>query len=124
MQTVSARPVVEDRWEIARALVLVQGALAVMSTIETAVLGTGPVFVLSGLSAVVLFLLAAGVGRGSRRARWWLGWVEGACLLFALFDGTLAVFITRAPLAPVALLTRAVLPVAVLALLHQPRRQA
>jgi hypothetical protein len=96
----------------------------VLSTLETAVLGTGPVFVLSGLSAVVLFLLAAGVGRGSRRARRWLAWVEGAYLLFAVVDAVLALFITGTPLAPVALLTRGVLPVAVLALLHQRERRA
>lgn len=111
---------------VLRVLLLLQGAVALLNTLEAmfweAAAPTGaliPTILLSGAVSVTLLALAAGVGRPWRRARRLILIVESFVLLFALLDLGLALAIAHAPLGLVAILTRLVLPIAVIKILRR-----
>ena len=115
--------------DVARVLVLVQGAVLVTSTIEAGVFasafaqGGGASVLLTGLAAGAT--LTAGWGLG-RRARWarrltYLG--EAVVLVGAIVDQLLALILAGAPLGLVPALMRLIVPMGVVVLLRRSRRQ-
>lgn len=123
----SRRPA-DDLLDLARVLLLLQGAILVATTIEAAIWGmafagaaAGP-FLLSG-AAAVLALVARVRLRGDRSwTRRLVYGVEGFTLAFLALDLALAIALTGTPPPAVALLTRFVLPVSVILLLRQSAR--
>jgi hypothetical protein len=113
--------------DLVRVLVLIQGGIALVSTIEvlfwasfvdpTGTLGLS--VLLTGGVAVATLVLAAGLGRRFRPARRMVMGLEAIILLFALVDLGLAVFMADRLLGLVPLLTRVVLPITVIVLLHR-----
>ena len=112
---------------VIRTLLLLQGGIAVMSTLEALVAAAtfGPfsalVVVLTGGAAFLTLMSARGVVRRSRRARTTAIWLEGFVLAFAVVDLILAILLAKRGLELVPVLTRIVLPIAVIRLLR--RRQ-
>lgn len=112
--------------EVVRILVLLQGAIALTSALEAAILGAAfagsatPSFILTAGGALVTLSLAAALGRRARRARRLVIWLEIGWLLVAVVDLALAVFLARRALEPVPILTRLVLPLAIVYLLRRP----
>lgn len=113
--------------DIARLLVFVQAAIAVTMVFEASIGGllAGPaaVFVVAPtlMAAVLMLWLARGVGRRSRGARRIIILVEVVILLLAAVDLLLAIALAQRTLEMVPLLTRVVLPVAVIRLLRRPQ---
>ena len=109
---------------IVRVLLLVQGGIAVMSTIEVAVASAalGPTvapLVLLNLTAAVLTMIAArGVVRRPRRSRRLAITLEWIVLAFAFVDLLLAVLLVQRGLELVPLLTRIVVPFMIIRLLR------
>jgi hypothetical protein len=117
--------------DLARVLVLLQGAFAVLSTVELGVwaifggIGTlAPSFALTAAAAVATLSLAAGLGRRARRSRRLVLWVEGAVLFAAAADLVLALLLAHRPLELVPMLTRVALPIAVIVLMRRPVAKA
>ncbi len=111
--------------DVARVLVLVQGAVAVTAALEVTAwaafgMPVGPVLILTGGAAVLTLLLAAGLGRRSRAARRLVILAELAWIGMATVDLVLALALAQRLLEPVALLTRFIMPLAVLRLLRRP----
>jgi hypothetical protein len=114
---------------VVRVLVLLQGGFVLLSTLEVALMGlfTGtiallvPTVALTGGAAAVVLLLGAGLGRRSYLARRLVIAGEVLVVVAALVDLALAIVLAQAPLDPVPLLTRLVLPVAVIVLLRRSR---
>lgn len=112
--------------DIAGLLVFVQGAIAVTMTFEAAVGGllAGPavIFVVipTLIAAVLTLWLARAVRRRSRRGRRMVITVEVVVILLATVDLLLAILLARRSLEPVPILTRFVLPIAVIRLLRRP----
>lgn len=114
----------EEALEIVRVLLLVQGAILVATTIEALVWNLafaagGVAMVMSAAAATALFVARARLrtaGRGTRRL---IYLVEGLLLAGLLVDTVLALVVTRALPPAVALLTRLVIPVAVIVLLRR-----
>lgn len=110
---------------IVRTLLLIQGAIAVLSTIEVAIagaaqgIGPGPIVLLTAGAAAVTLGLARQLGRRSRRGRKAAIWIELVVLLFATVDLLLAVALARRGLELVPVMTRIVLPTAVIRLLRR-----
>jgi len=110
---------------IVRILLLLQGAIAVMSTLEALVVGAalgaflGPIILLTAGAAVLTLMAARGVVRRSRRARTTAMWLEATVLVFAVVDLVLALFLARRGLELVPVFTRIVLPVTVIRLLRR-----
>src|SRR5262245_12514992 len=121
-------PALDGRPEAARALLVVQAAVAALNTAEVAVLallgspapaaGTLP---LSAATALALLALARGVARGARGARRAALVVESLLLLLAAADELVAVAVHRPAPLLVPVLVRVVLPLGGIAL---PRRPA
>ncbi|MBM3677286.1 MAG: hypothetical protein FJW96_05295 [Actinobacteria bacterium] len=117
-----------DAVDLARLLVLLQGALLVLSSVEVAIWGVfsgglvalGPTAIVTVASAALTLWLAAALGARRRHARRVVLVGEGSVLLFALVDLGLALAFLHRPLELVSLLTRLVLPVAVIWLLRRP----
>lgn len=113
-----------SRIGVVRILLLLQGGIAVLSTIEVTVAGAalGPAvapLILVNLAAAVLTLAAArGVSRRSRRSRRLAISLEWVVLFFAFIDLLLAVFLAGRGLELVPMLTRVVLPIAVIRMLR------
>lgn len=109
---------------VVRVLLLVQGGIAVMSTIEVAVASAalGPAvapLVLLNLTAAALTLIAArGVVRRSGRSRRLAITLELIVLTFAFVDLLLAVLLVQRGLELVPLLTRIVVPFMIIRLLR------
>ena len=114
--------------DVARVLLLVQGAILVATTIESLVWGmafagaSGLPVLLSGGAAVLIFVGRARVQAGRSRSRRFVYAVEGFTLAFFALDLLLAVVLIGAPPPAVAVLTRFVLPVSVIYLLRQSAR--
>lgn len=130
METLSPPPPVPDRLGragIARLLVLLQGAVLVAATIETLVVmsamdpGALPTLVLTAAAAVLTFLAAWGIGRGSRWARRWTIVAEAGVLLLVAADLAIAAFLGGLELVPMTVVLRIGVPIAVITLLRRPR---
>lgn len=112
--------------DVVRILVLLQGGIAVVSTIEVLVVGAvlgAPlvqVFLLTGGGALLTLSLAAGLVRRSRRARRLVVVLEVLWLIAATIDLLLSVFMARRGLELVPILTRIALPYAIFRLLRRP----
>ena len=122
------RRAADDLLDVARVLLLVQGAILVATTIESFVWGlafagaSGVPVVLSGGAAVLILVGRARLHAGRSRSRRFVYAVEGFMLAFLALDLALAIALTGAPPPAVALLTRFVLPVSVIYLLRQSAR--
>ena len=112
--------------EVIRVLVLVQGAVAVASAFQVLLFGAflgaplGVVMVLGVGAAALTLVLAARVTTRSRRARRFPVVTQVLWLGLALVDLLLAIFLASRGLGLVPTLTRVVLPIAILRLLHDP----
>jgi hypothetical protein len=121
---------VDTRVDVVRILLLVQGGIAVTSTIEVFLVGafTGffiaPLMALTLTAAIVTLWASHGVRLRSRRARKVTFWAEGAIVVFAIFDLLLAIFLARRGLALVPTVTRIVLPIAIMRTLRRPQVRA
>jgi len=109
-----------------RILLLIQGGIAVLSTVEVAVAGmalgpaVAPLVLLNLVAAVLTLFAARGVAGRSRPARRLAITLEWAVLVFAVLDLLLAIFLANRGLELVPVLTRLVLPIAVI---HTLRRR-
>ena len=109
---------------VVRILLLIQGAIAVLSTMEVLLAGVaqgillGPIILLTAGAALLTLIVARGVRRRSRRARKAAIWLEGFVLLFAAVDLLLALALAHQALELVPFLTRIVLPIAVIRILR------
>lgn len=119
------QPVPGSAVDVARALLVVQGAVAATAALEVAVwaafgMPVGVPVLLTGGAALLTLALAAGVGRRSRLARRLVILAEVAWVALALVDMALAVALARRGLELVPVLTRILLPLAVVRLLRRP----
>jgi hypothetical protein len=122
----TARPPIDrpDLVEVAHLLVLLQGAILVDRSIEAVffLAFTGAAAAVSlGLTAAAATLTlatAAGLARGSRRARRWTLIAEAGVVAVTVVDLVLALVMTGEPIGPVELLVGLVVPVAVIVLLR------
>lgn len=118
----------EDLLDVARALLLLQGAILVATTIEALVWGTafggsaGPSFLLSAASAAVILVARVRLRSGRTWSRRLVYAVEGLILATLAIDTALAIALTQELPPLVALLTRFVLPVSAVALLRRSAR--
>jgi len=116
--------------ELARVVVLLQGAILVATTLEALVWAgffgptAGPSIVLSGGAAALTLAAAWALGRPAGRlvrlARRWTLIAETGVIAVALIDLGLAFAIAGAPFGLVPALTRLAIPVAVIVLLSRP----
>jgi hypothetical protein len=117
-----------DLLDVARALLLLQGAILVATTIEALIWGAifGPTasVLLSGLSAFVILVARARLRSDRRRPRRLVQLVEGVTLVLFLVDVAIAIALTHALPPVVAILTQLVLPVSVITLLRRSARAA
>jgi hypothetical protein len=115
----------EDLIEVARVLLLVQGAILVATTIEALVWSfafggaAGMPLLLSGATAAAIFVARARVRPDRRRTRRVVYAVEGVILAILAIDTALAIALTGAYPPPMALLTRLLLPLSVVLLLRR-----
>jgi hypothetical protein len=111
-----------DVLELLRVLLLVQGAILVASAIETfafsLVFGSAAAALLTAAAAVALLVSRARL-TASRSARRVVRAIEVIVLLTVAVDVALALFLAHAAPPAVAVLTRFVLPVAIVALLER-----
>ena len=111
---------------VVRILLLLQGSIAVLSTIEVsfAALALGPtavpVALLSLITAIVMLALARMVGKRSRVGRRLAIWAESLVLLFAVVDLFLSLVLAQQLLEMVPMLTRFAMPYAIIRLLRRP----
>ena len=127
VETVAADTGVLD---IVRVLLLLQGAIAFVNAIEALVGSTAfglplsPAFLATASGALATLWLAARIGRRSRRVRKVVFIAQIVWMVFAAIDLLLSLFLTQTPLELVPLLTRVVLPAAILYLLRRPATRA
>jgi hypothetical protein len=119
----------DDLLEVARALLLLQGAILVATTIESLFWsvvfpGAGGALLTSGLSAVVVLVARTRLRADRPWARRLVYAVEGLTLIAVAVDIALALALTHALPPLVALLTQLVLPVCVVMLLRRSARKA
>jgi hypothetical protein len=116
----------DDLLDVARALLLLQGAILVATTIEALVWGAffpgGGAALLSGVSAVVILVGRVRLGADRRWSRRLVYVVEGSTVAFFAVDIVLAAVLAQALPPVVALLTQLVLPISVAALLRRSAR--
>ena len=118
----------QDLLDVARVLLLLQGATLVATTIEALVWGTafggsaGPSFLLSAAAAAVILLARVRLRPGRPWSRRLVYAVEGTILATLAIDTGLALAFTQTLPPLVALLTRFVLPVSLIALLRRAAR--
>ena len=122
-----------DRWraddllDVVRALLLLQGAILVATTIESAIwsgffpAGRGAVLI-SGAAAVTIFFARARLRADRRWLRRIIYLFEGSILALFVVDIALAALLTHALPPVVAILTQLVLPVSVIAILRRTAR--
>ncbi len=112
-----------------RVLLLLQVGFALLSALGSALISlfTGfgllllPMIAVTAGGATLLLVLIGRLERGSRRARRLVVWGEASVLLFAVVDLALAIGLAHAPLDLGPVLTRFVLPLAVIRLLRRER---
>lgn len=118
----------DDFLDVARVLLLLQGSILVATTIEAVIWGmafagaAATPLLLSGGAAVAILVARARLRADRLWTRRLVYGVEGFTLAFFALDLALAIALTGAPPPAVALLTRFVLPVAVIFLLRQSAR--
>lgn len=113
--------------DIARALLLVQGAILAAATIEAAIFGLafgngGGAVLMSGAAALAVLLARARLGSDRPWTYRVVYVVEGLTLASLAIDTVIASLIAGAIPPPVAVLTRLVIPAAVVALLQHSGR--
>jgi hypothetical protein len=114
--------------EVARVLLLLQGAVLVATTIEALIWGIafagggGLPFLLSGTAAAVILIARVRLRADRRWSRRLVYVVEVFTLATFAIDTALAIALTAAVPPGVAILTRLVLPIAVIALLRRGAR--
>ena len=107
-------------------LVLLQGGIAVVSTLEAGILGAvvgGGALVLTVINLVgagVALIASWGIRRRSRVARKTVIWIQIGVLVVAGLELLLAIFLAKRGLELVPVLTRVALPIAVIRLLRRP----
>jgi hypothetical protein len=116
----------DDLLDVARALLLLQGAILVATTIEALVWGAffpgGGAALLSGVSAVVILVARVRLRADRRWSRRLVYVVEGSTVAFFAVDIVLAAVLAQALPPVVALLTQLVLPISVVTLLRRSAR--
>ena len=106
-------------------LLLLQGAILVANTIEAGLFavafsaGVVPSVLGTAGAALAIFIGRARLSSGGRRSRRTIYIVEGVIIAMLALDLTLALVLTHQTVPAMAVLTRFVLPVAVIALLGQ-----
>ena len=123
-----------DLLDVARALLLLQGAILIATTIEALVWAavfpgaSGSPVLMSGAAVVAILVGRARLGADRRWTRRLIYLVEGLILLTAAINVAIALALAHALPPMVALLTQVVVPVSVIALLrrsaHVPRAAA
>jgi hypothetical protein len=114
--------------DVVRVLLLLQGAILVANTIEAGLFavafsaGVVPSVLATAFAAVAIFIGRARLGHGGRRSRRAIYVVEGVIIAMLALDVILALVLTHQTVPAMAVLTRFVLPVAVIALLGQAAR--
>ena len=125
-QTMRSEPA--DLVDVARVLLLLQGAILVANTIEAGLFavafsaGVVPNVLATAVAAVAIFIGRARLGHGGRRSRRAIYIVEAVIIAMLALDLTLALVLTHQIVPAMAVLTRFVLPVAVIALLGHAGR--
>jgi hypothetical protein len=124
----SKRPA-DDLLDVARALLLLQGAILFAATIEAAIWGAifpsgGASVLMSGLSAAVILVAPVRLRADRAWSRRLVYLVEGLSLAAIAVDIALAVAIAHAFPPIVALVTQLVLPTSVVLLLRRSAREA
>jgi hypothetical protein len=122
----TARRPTDDLLEVARALLLLQGAILVATTIESLFWGivfasTGGALVMSATSAVVILVARVRLRADRRLARRLVYAVESLILLTAAIDTAISLALAHALLPMVTLLTQIALPISVIVLLRRSR---
>jgi hypothetical protein len=118
----------DDLLDVARALMLLQGAILIATTIEALVWAnvfpgaSGAPALMSGASAVVILIGRIRLRADRRRARRLVYMVEGLILLTAAVNVAIGLVLAHALPPMVALLTQVVLPISVIALLRRSAR--
>lgn len=118
-----------DLLDVARVVLLLQGAIMVVATIEAAVFGLAfpgaeGTIVLSGAAAAVLLLARARLRPDRRRSRRIVYVVEGLTIAPFVVDIGLALVLAHSLPPAVAILTQLVLPLAAITLLRRSARAA
>ena len=119
----------DDLLDVARAFLLLQGAILFATTIESAIwsgifpAGRGAVL-MSGAAAVTIFVARARLRADRRWLRRIIYLVEGSTLALFAVDLALAAVLTHALPPVVAILTQLVLPVSVIVILRRSARAA
>jgi len=122
----TARRPTDDLLDVVRALLLLQGAILVATTIESLFWGivfasTGGPVVMSATSAVVILIARVRLRADRRWARRLVYAVEGLILLSATIDTAISLALAHALLPMVTLLTQIALPISVIVLLRGSR---
>ena len=118
----------EELLEVARVLLLLQGAILIATTVEALIWGIafagggGVPFVMGGVAAAVIFVARARLRPDRGRSRRLVYSVEVFTLVTFAVDTILAIALTGALPPVVAILTRLVLPVSMIALLRRSGR--
>jgi hypothetical protein len=118
----------DDLLDVARALMLLQGAILIATTIEALVWAnvfpgaSGAPALMSGASALVILIGRIRLRADRRRTRRLVYLVEGFILLTAAVDIVIALLLAHALPPMVALLTQVVLPISVITLLRRAAR--
>lgn len=125
----NSRRTSRDLLEVARVLLLLQGAVLLATTVEALIWGIafagggGLPFLVSGAAAAVIVVARARLRPDRRWSRRLVYVVEGFTLATFAIDTVLAVALTGAVPPAVAILTRLVLPIGVIALLRRSARR-
>ena len=118
----------DELLDVAQVLLLVQGAILVATTVEALIWtlvfpgAAGTPFLMSGVAAVLVLVASARVRAGRSWTRRIVYGVEMVILVNLVIDLVLAVVVTGHVPPIVALLSRFVLPLSVIALLRQSTR--
>jgi len=116
-----------DLLEVVRVLLLLQGAILIATTLEAGLFaiafsgGLTPTVLMTAAAAIAVFVARARLC-SERPARRTLYVVEAIVLVLLAVDTALSLIITHQAVPPVAVLTRFVLPVSVIALVGRVTR--
>jgi hypothetical protein len=125
----TSRRAADDLLDVARALLLLQGAILIATTIEALVWAvffpgaSGSPAVMSGVAAIVILIGRTRLRADRRWARRLVYLVEGVILVTAAVDTVIGLALADALPPMVALLTQVVLPIAVITLLRRSGRR-
>jgi hypothetical protein len=126
----ASRGPADELLDVARALLLFQGAILIATTIEALVWAavfpgaSGSPVLMTGAAAIVLLAGRLRLRADRRWTRRLVYAVQGFILLTAAADIAIALLLAHALPPMVALLTQVVLPIAVIALLRRAARRA